>query len=98
VSRALAACRKELAETRAVLEDLMEERAGLLVLGEFDTRNFSFRVVAPTRELCRVAMREAWVRHARQTGADTDYFNTDDDDMNFTDLRLGAVYRDGREI
>lgn len=64
----------------------------------FETSNYSFQVVAADEEQGRKALREAWRKHARQTGADPSYLLDFADDIHVVTVPLGTVLRDGAPL
>lgn len=70
----------------------------MICLVTFETRHFTFTVLAANREEGVEKLREAWKTHARQTGADPGYFDEYADDVNSVPMTVGTVYRDGESV
>lgn len=67
-----------------------------VTLVSFETSNFRFQVIAASEAEGRAALRTAWRKHARQTGADPSYLLDFADDVNVVTVPLGTVLRDGQ--
>lgn len=71
---------------------------GALVLTSFDTGSFSFTVLTGSREAGVKALKAAWSRHCKTTGADRRYLTEYAEDITHTDMTVGVVLRDGSTI
>jgi hypothetical protein len=60
--------------------------------GELQTTHFNFFAAGATEDQVRQAIRNAWVEHVKQTGADPGY--PVDDDTIVNRCVLGQAYRD----
>lgn len=67
-----------------------------MILATAETPNFTFQVLAETIPTARAHLLAAWMRHARATGADPDYFLADD--INYQEMIPGVPTRDGSPI
>lgn len=67
-----------------------------MVLGRFETRSFSFMVLAENEKQAQEAMQKAWEIHCREYEADPTYYEEFKDDLCITDLPgIPCMIRDG---
>lgn len=72
-----------------------------MVIGEFDTRSFTFTVIGTSRKDCVRLLKKSWKTHCKQWGMDEDNHYLDqftdlESDMRFFEnIAIGEVYRDG---
>jgi hypothetical protein len=82
----------------AAAKTAQAERASF-VHATFETRHFNFEAYGTTREQCIELLHAAWQRHCnRHAEADKKFFKEYLCDVNFVDVRIGAVYMDGEQI
>lgn len=77
------------------------EAVDTLVLATLETRNFSFEVLARTKEECERLFRDAWEIHCRDyPEADMDRMAIwlEDGEPNFHTITVGGVLRDGETL
>lgn len=68
-----------------------------MVIGTYETRNFSFVIVGQDQEHVVDLMREAWRVHCQQYGAEEEYFRAEDMNMTQTAERF-VVIREGSGV
>ena len=69
-----------------------------MIYAELQTRSFTFRIFGASEEHCQSLLKQAWEKHAAQTGSDPEYWNTLLDDINYLPIEDGAVYRDWHKL
>lgn len=69
-----------------------------LVMVDWETPNFRFVAYAVTEVVARDMLRQAWVTHIAQTGADPDYLDEFYEDVNVYEVEVPGVLRDGSPI
>jgi phosphoenolpyruvate-protein kinase (PTS system EI component) len=67
-----------------------------MILAEFETLNFTFKVVAADRESAANQLAKAWRKHVREySEADPKYLSERLDEISYFEIRLGDVLLDG---
>lgn len=64
----------------------------VLYLGVYDTPHYDFAALGTSEDDVRSIMAKSWINHAKQTGADPEYFNGED--VNVTPIKVGDSIRD----
>lgn len=68
-----------------------------MILATLSTSNFDFTALGTDQGHAERIMRGAWAEHRRQTGAWLTWADLADD-VNYTEIHLGAALRDGSLI
>ena len=69
-----------------------------LVKAEFETPNFTFEAYGQDKDEALRLLKKAWSVHCAQSGADENYLNEYQDDITYTDIVAGSVFRDGHKL
>jgi hypothetical protein len=69
-----------------------------VILAEFETPSFTFHALAGSEAEARKILASAWKVHAKDTGADRNYLEENEDGINFSEIEPGVVLRDGDRI
>lgn len=77
----------------------MSTKTGVVaVMAEFETPHFGFMAFGADEDEARKLLEQAWKVHAANTGGDPGYLKEHEDGINYTEIKLGVVLRDGFEI
>lgn len=60
----------------------------------FETRHFTFEAYGSTRVEAIATLKLGWIKHCLQAGADLEYINEYEDDIDAYEVELMSCYRD----
>ena len=69
-----------------------------MIRAKIEVGNVVFEAFAATKEKSLDLLRRAWLVAAAQHGSDDDVLDEYGADIEFCDIREGAVYQDGKEM
>jgi hypothetical protein len=69
----------------------------MLIYARLETPNYTFDVLAATREDAERKLRDAWGRHQRQTGAEMPWIELLDS-VSYREMQINVAYRDGNVL